>query len=612
MRKTPHLGWLLAASAVCLVGWLMFATHLDGESLWYDEWFTWEISRQGLLGSVTTTAADVHPPFYYLWVWGWMTWTQSDDVLVMRLTSVIPAVLAVAMAYRLGRDWFRNRWFGLTAAAFLATSGIFIYYARELRMYSLVALLGLGSWWLLWRYLKGHQRSLVGYAVLVALLMYTYYFTAFMIAVQALIALITAPRRMARILLAYGAALIAFAPWLPTVYQQLIMESVRAGRGATLSLTNIGKFAAHQPTNAQTVQQFIQIYTAGQPAYFLLLALLAFTFAYAKWRRPLTAITLWLVVTTLLFFGINLVIPVYNLRYVLMVVPAAALLVGVGLAALPARRSYRVAFVGLVMGVGVITHTAGFLDPKGPHHELMQTLEQHYQPGDRIWYNLDDGARGSNLLFERTYYLEHTAPNLSSDFFVWNAPRDFEGVQRVWDVRPYWINMPADVQQALLTGRELTEEYPFGAYTVRLYEAPPATEPITFDGKLALHVTPLERSTFTPGEIIRIKTWWQALETLALDYSYGLYLRDTNGRLVTQIDSGLTLDNHPTSQWQPLAGFELSYFTLQLPDNLPSGEYGVWLADYYWENPQPLVATAPEDFHVDTSVVRLAQITVSS
>ncbi len=72
-------------------------------------------------------------------------WAQSDDVFVLRLSSAIPAVLAVAFCYRVGCDWFRSRWVGLTAAVFLATTGIFVYYARELRMYTLLVLLALAT-----------------------------------------------------------------------------------------------------------------------------------------------------------------------------------------------------------------------------------------------------------------------------------------------------------------------------------------------------------------------------------------------------------------------------------------------------------------------------------
>lgn len=627
MPNFAHLRWLLLGAAACWLGWLLFVVHLDAESLWYDEWFTWEYSRQGPMALVNATANDVHPPAYYLWVWAWMQWTQSDDVFVMRLSSAIPAVLSVALCYRVGCDWFRSHWVGLGAAVFLATTGIFVYYARELRMYTLVVLLALASWWLLWRYLTsaflplptkggggrgvGIDKSLLSYAVLVGLMAYTYYFTAFMVAMQALAALLFAPRRFPRLALAYGAALLAFIPWLPVLYHQLALENQRAGRGGELSLDNIGKFAATQATSLQTIHEFITTYTAQQPAFVILLLALAFMLG-ARFRRPVTMTVLWLFGTILLFWGVNLFIPVYTLRYTLMVAPALALLVGVALDRLPARPGLLV-----VIGcLGLITHSSAFLEPKTPHRELMQTLSANYLPGDRIWYNLDYGALGSTLQFEPGYYLEHAAPNLSSDFFVWDAPHDFEDVDaapRVWDVRPYWIPMPDDVRDVLLAGRAQSEEYRFGAYFVRLYEAPPRGQsPVTFGDLLALQIGTMTQPVYHPGDTVCVKTWWRALDDIPVDYSYGLYLRGADGAVLAQTDQGLEIEDRPTSQWSPTLDYGLSLSTLTLPANLPPGEYGLWLAVYYWEDPRPLSVSAPDGLLIDndTRLLHVAAIPI--
>jgi hypothetical protein len=613
MQKTVRLRWLLGAVAVCWLGWLLFVVNLDAESLWYDEWFTWEYSRQGPIGLTIATAQDVHPPAYYLWVWAWMQWAQSDSVFIMRLSSVIPAMLAVAFCYRVGCDWFRSRWVGLAAAAFLATNGIFIYYARELRMYTLVVLLALASWWLLWRYTSGSRtrpKSLYGYAALVVLMTYTYYFTAFTIAMQAVSALWFAPRRFARLLVAYGAALLAFAPWLPVLYHQLVLESARAGRGDTLSLANVGKFAATQVTSLQTLHEFITTYTAQQPAFVILL--LALAFMVGARSRPLIVTALWGFGTLLLFWVVNLVIPVYSLRYTLMVIPAFALLVGVAIERLPARSG----LIALVIGLGALTHHGAFLEPKAPHQAIMRTLSANYLPGDRIWYNLDLGALGSTLQFEPGYHLQHDAPNLSTDYFVWDAPRDLadtDTTPRVWDVRPYWIPIPDEVDDLLLAGRFQTEEYRFGGYFVRLYEAPPRDQaPVTFGDLLSLEIGASTPQTYHPGDEVRIKSWWRALDNIAQDYSYGLYLRGADGAVIAQADQGLMVNEQTTSQWTPVTAYEWSPLELTLPANLPAGDYGLWLAVYYWEDPRPLAVSTTGDVLVDTGtpLVRVAEITV--
>jgi hypothetical protein len=452
---------------------------------------------------------------------------------------------------------------------------------------------------------------LLGYAALVGLMAYTYYFTVFMVATQALAALLVAPRRFARLALAYGAALLAFAPWLTVIPHQLVLESERAGRGSTVSLSNIGKFAATQATTWETVSEFVVTYTANQPAFTILLVALAFMVG-ARHGRTFAMTVLWFFGTVLLFWGVNMVIPVYALRYTLMIVPALALLVGVAVERLPAYRPGMIALVGCL---GFIIHSNAFLEPKPPHRELMAMLSAGYQPGDRIWYNLDYGALGSTLQFERAYYLEHEAPNLSTDYFVWDAPRDFEDVEitpRVWDVRPYWVPMADGVREVLLNGRAQSEEYRLGAYFLRLYEAPPDEPPVTFSDLLALEITPEPQPVYRPGDTVRLKTWWRALDVVPLDYSYGLYLRDGNGAVLTQSDQGLQIGDAPTSQWQPSSAYGLAMPSLTLPASLSPGEYGLWMATYYWEDPRPLPVSAPDGYVVDADapLVRVAQITV--
>ena len=94
---------------VLLLAWLMFVVHLDYESMSADEWVSWNSALQGPLGLVRVTADDVHPPVYYLLLWAWMTLIGNQSLLILRLTAAFPALLTVAMSYRLALDWFKNR-----------------------------------------------------------------------------------------------------------------------------------------------------------------------------------------------------------------------------------------------------------------------------------------------------------------------------------------------------------------------------------------------------------------------------------------------------------------------------------------------------------------------
>ncbi|HEX2906440.1 MAG TPA: glycosyltransferase family 39 protein, partial [Phototrophicaceae bacterium] len=358
---------LFAICAVCLLGWFMFVHHLRYESMWTDEWFSWQYSQMGPLELTRSTAQDVHPPLYYTLLWLWTSLSGSQDLLVMRLTAAFPALLAVAVGYRLGCDWFKSRWAGLGAAVFLATSGILIYYARELRMYALVVLLAAASWWYLWRWLhRGGRTAALGYLALVALMLYTYYFSGFMVVTQLVYVAFFYRRRwfgLVRLLVVSG---LIFLPWVPVVFHQMDVERQISKRGELF-----GKYNATAPTTIENITLFLNTYTAKQSGLVLLLALLALLLAYqtatsAAFRRWVMAAALWCFFTITTFFVLNLWFPIYNLRYPLPIITGLALLVGVTVYLLRSDWT-RLGVIVFLAVVGMVSHFDGFLPARAPY-----------------------------------------------------------------------------------------------------------------------------------------------------------------------------------------------------------------------------------------------------
>jgi hypothetical protein len=613
---------LLVVASVCLLAWMMFVVHLGYESMWSDEWFSWMYAVEGPLRLVRDTANDVHPPFYYLLLSGWVALTGSQNLFVMRLTAAIPALLAVAVSYRLGVAWFRSHRAGIAAAVFLATSGIFVYYARELRMYALTVLLVTLSWWFLTRYLSGHNRSLIGYAACVALMAYTYYFSAFALFAQVIVVLWFYRGKIGRLLVAYAGVLLAFLPWIPTLFSQMYYERARTGNP---DAAIIGKFGATLPTTLPNIATFVESYTARQPAFVLLLVVLAlglswyFARSLREWRWVVAAV-LWAFLSVVLMFGLNVEFPIYNPRYLLPVIPGLALLVGVAAAWLPARR-LSAALIVVIAVSGVLFHADAFLTPKTPHKELLQTVVAGYRPGDRIWYNFSYGGLGSSLTEEVAYHLKFDAPSLNPDEFVWDAPNDYADVQtvsRVWDVRPYWIPMPEEAATPLQNGRVVSEDVVFGAYEVKLYEAPPVNEPpIQVSDLFTLLPSGTAKNQYRPGERVTVKAWWETSSLPTLDYSYALNLVPQGEPIPSlnntpvKLDGGLTADGIPTSQWIPDGTYRLSEISFDLPLNLPPGAYAVLLGVYYWQDPQPLLIRLAEETRAERIRAQIGIVTVT-
>ncbi|MCZ7545392.1 MAG: glycosyltransferase family 39 protein [Anaerolineae bacterium] len=148
------------------------------EPLWVDESFSFALADAPLLsGPVALIASDVHPPLYFVLL-GFWTRVAGYTELAGRYFSVLAGVLAVALTYALGRRLFSAR-AGLWAAVALSAAGLHVRYAREIRMYALLALLSAAATlaYVRWRARPTQRRALV-YMGLAAALPYTHYYGA--------------------------------------------------------------------------------------------------------------------------------------------------------------------------------------------------------------------------------------------------------------------------------------------------------------------------------------------------------------------------------------------------------------------------------------------------
>lgn len=595
---------LVAGALLCLFAWAVFISGIDSRGIYQDERYSWELGQRSALDLVRETATDVHPPLYYLWLSAWMRFTGSEALLVIRLSAALPALLAVAVGFRLALRLFDNVWSAAGAAAFLASSGLFINYARDLRMYALIALLSIVSWWFFLQFVE-KKRGRLGYIASVALMAYTYYYGAFVVLAQGAYLLIYHRRALRR----WSGALIwvalAFVVWIPAFVYQLYIARLQSGDpNAPL----LGKFLGTEPTNLDAVIKLVNAYSAGETSWLALLTLLSITgmaLLPKTRRRGYVGLLLWLVFALLVFLALNLVMPIYGIRYTLPLFPALALLVGVGVIAVP-RWWARLALIGLIGAVGVTTQVQGYQSPRAPHHDLLSAIEEQFEPGDRIWYLPPLYAAGSNLWDEAIYHLRTEFPTLSTDWFVWDAPQDFVDpavTPRVWDVRAYWMPMLDTAVEPLTAPRALTEEITFDDYTISLYEAPPARDPLVFAEGFDLQIGAVAHVDHT----LAPRLWWRANGAVEHDYSYTLLLLDANGAVVASQDAGIVTGGVPTplglmldgnhrgtitSEWELGEPYQLMTPFLELPAGLAPGTYTLWLGIYYWETPTRL---APQD-----------------
>ena len=208
---------------------------------WIDEGIAIGIASEPLARIPQLLAQDGAPPLYYVLLHGWMALFGSSESAT-HILSLLFALACVPAALWAGWSLFGRRT-GWVCAALAALNPFLAQYANETRMYALVVLLGLlTTATFLHAFVYGRRRYLPAFVACLALLLYTHNWALFLglgLAVAtALVAALVADR--ARVLvdgaLAFGAVVLLYAPWLPTLLLQVEQSGAPWLRRPTLEL----------------------------------------------------------------------------------------------------------------------------------------------------------------------------------------------------------------------------------------------------------------------------------------------------------------------------------------------------------------------------------------
>ncbi|HOY68012.1 MAG TPA: glycosyltransferase family 39 protein [Candidatus Ozemobacteraceae bacterium] len=216
-------GWFLL---ILVAGAVLRFAFLGTESLWEDEIGSLIIARMpvGEILGMHRTTNEFHPPLYFLFLHVWIRLFGETEIAVRSLSAVC-STLSLGLVYVCGRRLF-GREAGLLAMGLLALSTFHIRYAQEARNYALTVLLGIASFHTLARCLERLDlRRAAAWVVSTTALLYTNNLGLLVPFAQNLFVFLCAPfpesQDKRRWLLAQGAVLILFAPWLPVFLSQL-------------------------------------------------------------------------------------------------------------------------------------------------------------------------------------------------------------------------------------------------------------------------------------------------------------------------------------------------------------------------------------------------------
>ncbi|MDW8099573.1 MAG: glycosyltransferase family 39 protein [Anaerolineae bacterium] len=639
---------------LCLLALGLRLYRLDGQSLWYDEALSVYYARLPPAKLIRAVAHSDHPPLYFLALAGWIRLLGASEWAV-RAFSALGGVLAVPLTYQLGRVT-GLRLAGKPAAAIMAVLPFLIWYGQEARPYAwFVAQAALASL-LLRRALSAYQRYLWwAYTLAVVVMLYTHVYGAFVLLFHVLYAISrrwlkadasraqrSAPRCSGYwLVVSFLITGLLFSPWIYVWLGQY-------QRGATYWH---GSFSVPQAAflflRAVAVGE-TALHTVWREAATLVMLALS-TWGGVVILRLRGADPLFLLGHLLIIAGLILsvvwFIPKFAPRYLLVITPVLAVIVGVGLWDLWGRSWLRLPLLAvLALWGGVTGHSLArmYFDPEVARPDMRAVaayIAKHAQPRDAIlvvagynaptveYYNarcLPVYAIPDSLMpiVDRPLRREAVADTL-------NAIASSH--DRVWLVlwQEFWVDPERLVFDQLLSNApRLAVKEEFHGVSLLLFslEGRPTFSPhplvqrvvgVRYGEQVELVGYDLSRGTwardlrqtalaegrevileearhFHPGETLYLTLYWRALVPVVQDQTAFVQLLSPARRIYGQLDQRLGGDFFPVTQWPVGRVVEQDHPVPVLPGT-PPGLYDLIIGVYQSETLARLPLTYAPD-----------------
>src|SRR4030043_840614 len=329
------------------------------QSFWLDETTSGYVARDFNFGQIIKGFApgDFHPPLYYLLLRGWGLLFGFSEV-ALRSLSVLFGVGSVWIIYKIVKEM------GLKhpelASIMLATSGLYIYFSQEARMYILASFLVLLSFLFFVKTLKkGRVGDFIGFSISLALSGMTHYLTLTMIPVYWLIGVIKKKNFIwwKKFIASHIIMLGFYILWSPLLLKQI-------KNSLSVSLTAPSWWIVLGKTTFKEILLVPVKFTIGRIsldnkifyAFVIIFSLSIFGYLLIKamknYKNSLP-ILLWLTIPLLLAIVIGLKVSVFSYFRLLFILPAYYLLVVFGLNNLNKRK--RIIFIIFILFINLST-----------------------------------------------------------------------------------------------------------------------------------------------------------------------------------------------------------------------------------------------------------------
>jgi mannosyltransferase len=388
--------WMLALPPV--VTFVIMLWGITGPSYWRDEAATMSAAQRPL-GNLLRTLGNIDAVHgaYYLLIWV-MVHVGGSGELVTRLPSAVAMAGAAVAVVATGRRLI-SPWAGIAAGLVFAVLPEVSLYGQDARPYAIVVALAALASYLLVRVMDAQpgarSRWLIGYALSLAALGIVDIFGLLLITAHAVTVGMrclreTGPARpgeAGRAERGQAARSLALG-WLAAVVAACLLTSpvlalgyVQRGTLSWLTPPNLAAVTGlHDLVGPATMSVAVVLAVAAGVAFSAVRGRLR-----ADWPGSVPALCLpWLILPPAILLAASVITPVYTLRYVLLCIPAIALLAGAGLASLGWVAGPAVLVVIALLGVPMQQQVRA---PNGHVDNIRQAdriVADNRRPGDAV------------------------------------------------------------------------------------------------------------------------------------------------------------------------------------------------------------------------------------
>lgn len=461
-------GLIVIGIALLALGVRLF--QLGTPNFWYDE-------AASLFYARDLSRFDVHPPTYYITLTALLPFSTSEFVL--RLSSMLASLAAVAVVYLIGRDLFPGTP-QLIATLLVALSPMLVWHAQEARMYSQALAFSLLTVFFYLRIRRQAQiGGWIGYIISALLAIYTHLYSAFIPLILTLHLLLFHRRLLRGWIIAHVIIALGYLPWVIVLINY---PPKQIGTGRPFSIFNIFYTYYAFTTGyslGPSVNELRGLDLSVVQPYLLLIApigllvgLLTVLGAVQQWRKDrniAALLLLWAFVPVI----VAAVIPLFrasmtfNARYVIAALPALVFLIAVGTTALsPLARIAALAILVFYSGLSLYNHYFDQRYAKEDVRAAAEYIESEAEPEDVIliitvgqvfdWYFDKDNRQVSTLSNEPLETLVDAAVQDAN--IVW-----------VVESRPWQTDPRGIILQDFEANYQLLEEKRFTGVTVYRY-----------------------------------------------------------------------------------------------------------------------------------------------